>query len=78
MFAVKRQVVIPPSRHIELDLPADTPEGVAEVIVLVPDAKVGGTTSLMLFPGISEDAWEEADRAIAEARRSDEVRHSND
>jgi hypothetical protein len=34
MHAIKRSVVIPPSGHIELDLPENTPVGEAEIIVL--------------------------------------------
>ena len=35
MQALKLTVTIPGSRRLEIDLPGDTPEGTAEVIILV-------------------------------------------
>jgi hypothetical protein len=43
MIAVKKQIQIPSSRRIEVELPPDTPEGIAEVIVLVPEPRTASS-----------------------------------
>jgi hypothetical protein len=78
MIAVKKQVLIPPSRHLELDLPQDTPEGMAEVIVLVPGPSSPRAAPLLTFPDIPEEDWEEAEKAIQEARGTDRLRSGDD
>ncbi len=72
MYAHKRRIVIPASRHIEIDLPDDVPEGEAEVIVLTrdPSARAKAITSLRGL--LSSDAPIEGDPiadAIEELRR---------
>jgi sporulation-control protein spo0M len=50
MHAIKLQTRITPDHRIELQLPADTPTTVAEVIVLIGDvAPVSAATSLEAF-----------------------------
>ena len=70
MIAIKKQVLIPPSRRLEIDLPADTPEGLAKVVVLVPASTSDrASPSTLLFEGIDEEAWDAAEKTIIEARR---------
>jgi hypothetical protein len=41
MQALKFNTTIDSRRRLELDLPPDTPEGTAEVIILVPEPSIG-------------------------------------
>lgn len=50
MHAMKFNTTIDSRRRLELDLPLDTPEGEAEIIVLVPERSVpNDSTSLADF-----------------------------
>ena len=77
MYALKKRIVIPASRHIEIDLPDDVPEGEAEVIVLTRDqsARAKAVTSLrgLLATGTTVDGDPIAD-AIDELRRERTVK----
>lgn len=64
MHAHRLPITIPSSRHIEIDLPADLPEGEAEVIVLVcPVAsarpRVGSHEAILAEEPVT-DAWRAA------------------
>ena len=76
MNAVKREVVIGKDRRIVIDLPPDTPEGPAEVIVLVHEPPPTSARALLE----DADEWrarspyrrskEEIDRYLEEERAS--------
>lgn len=72
MIAVKKQIQIPSSRRIEVELPPDTPEGIAEVIVLVPEPR--SVSSLAPAVGVLQAAAvlptsEEDERAVDDLMR---------
>jgi hypothetical protein len=56
MHAIKRSVVIPPSGHIELDLPENTPVGEAEIIVLFGARDVDEQGAIVSIRGALGDA----------------------
>ncbi|MBN2885883.1 MAG: hypothetical protein JXM75_04145 [Chromatiaceae bacterium] len=78
MYALKLNVTIDSRRRLELDLPPDTPDGEAEVIVLVPERSVpNDSTSLKDFfqqldahPLQRRYTREEIDAYLAEERAS--------
>ena len=82
MYALKHRLIIPASRHIELDLPADTPEGPAEVIVLCPvpspEAAAGRASPEAalgpIFADMTEEEWDAFEKAMVDARKTDRWR----
>jgi hypothetical protein len=50
----------------------------AEVIVLVPGPSSPRAAPLLTFPDIPEEDWEEARKAIQEARGTDRLRSDDD
>lgn len=64
MHAHKLIVHVPKSRHVEIDLPEDVPEGEAEVIVLIHEQRdahsmEGGRHERLLAACRAVDAWRE-------------------
>jgi hypothetical protein len=85
MQAHKLTIMIPKSRHIEIDLPADLPEGEAELIVLFRPVvsahpRAGSREAILAEEPVTE-AWraanpdklrtaDEIDAQLAEGRES--------
>lgn len=75
MYALKHRLTIPASRHIEIDLPPDVPEGPAEVIVLCQAPAAAKPAPVAApeasFAEMSDEEWEAFDKALAEGRKAD-------
>jgi hypothetical protein len=83
VYALKQRLTIPASRRVELELPADTPEGPAEVIVLCqrqpepskPQDPVQALKDLQdAFSDMTPEEWEAFDKAVNDARKTDQFR----
>lgn len=78
MYALKHRIVIPASRHVEIDLPASAPEGPAELIVLCPtasDPRPPPEAALEpIWADMPEEEWDAFQKAMTEARKADRLR----
>lgn len=75
MYAVKLKAQVTPDPQIHLQLPADAPQGEAEVIVLMTESvpQTTGESLEAFFEELDRSPWkrlskEEIDRYIAEER----------
>jgi len=88
MYALKQRLTIPASRRVELELPADTPEGPAEVIVLCqqpgpsephdPEQALKELQALQdAFSDMTDEEKDAFEKAMLDARASDRFRRDD-
>jgi len=89
VYALKQRLTIPASRRVELELPPDTPEGPAEVIVLCQKAPNPGkphdpAKALQAlqdlqdaFSDMTDEEKDAFEKAMLDARATDRFRRDD-
>lgn len=86
MYALKQRLTIPASRHVMLELPPDTPEGPAEVIVLCQKQPESGKTQDPVqalkdlqdaFSDMTDEEKDAFEKAMLDARANERFRRDD-